>query len=128
MIEIFPSVFGNDPKTVEVNLVTIDELCQNYGNFDVWKLDIEGAETDAVRGAEKTLMKYPPRVIIAELYDRFYAEFYSAIESTHPYAYRAFITRDRYELELCQPVLEFRNDVYQTSPMYVFLQRPLGLI
>src|SRR5690606_23828973 len=91
-----------------------------------WKLDIEGAESDAVRGAERTLKEGPPRIIIAELYDRFYDEFYSVIKQTHPYAYRAFISLDRYDLQLKSPVFAFPEGVQPTSRLYGLAPAPVG--
>jgi len=126
MIEIFPAVFGDELQKVRVDLTTIDRLSAQFGAFDVWKLDIEGAETDAVKGASRTLSENPPRVIIAELYDRFYGEFHDSIKATHPHAYRAFIPLDRYELELRPVVLGFPEGVQHTSPMYVFSRTPLS--
>jgi len=52
---------------IEVPLVTIDEIVEELGlkRLDFIKLDIEGAETQAVLGAAKTLLKYQPRVAVA---------------------------------------------------------------
>ncbi len=67
--DYFPGVFGL--TTEEVSLTTIDALMKQGAIFDVWKLDIEGAEVDALIGAEITLEECPPRTIIAEVYDPF---------------------------------------------------------
>jgi FkbM family methyltransferase len=119
--EVFPTVFGETHQTVEVQLTTIDLLTETFGHLDVWKLDVEGAEADALRGAKHTLSTNPPRVIIAELYDRFYDEFHQLVLPTHPFAYRAFITREGYELVLKDPSTQPTDEMHHTSPMYVFL-------
>ena len=119
--EVFPTVFGESHQTVEVQLTTIDLLTETFGHLDVWKLDVEGAEADALRGAKHTLSTNPPRVIIAELYDRFYDEFHQLVLPTHPFAYRAFITREGYELVLKDPSTQPTDEMHHTSPMYVFL-------
>ncbi|MCD2511914.1 FkbM family methyltransferase [Comamonas endophytica] len=125
MIGIFPSVFGEVVKKTEVELTTIDELVESFGAFDVWKLDIEGAELDAVRGAQKTLGKCPPRIVIVELYDDFYDDFRSGMIDSHPFVGRAFLSIDGYELKILPPVKGFPEGYHVTSPMYVFSRFPL---
>ena len=51
MRNLFPSVFSASTESIEVELTTIDDLVKKHGAFDVWKLDIEGAEVDALAGA-----------------------------------------------------------------------------
>ena len=125
MIHTFPRVFGDQIITVSVGLTTIDRLTEEFGYFDVWKLDIEGAEIDALKGAIKTLGERPPRVIIAELFDDFRNGFRAAIHRTHPFAYRASIREDIYALDLRDAAAAAAEGVYQTSPMYIFLASPL---
>ncbi len=120
MIEIFPSVFGEKIEKINVELTTIDSLVEIFGHFDVWKMDIEGAESDALAGAKKTLENSPPRIIIAELYDEFYDEFHSCVKDTHPFVCRALIPGDNYEMELHAPLKGFPDGFHRTSPMYVF--------
>ena len=52
---------------IRVPLVTIDEIVQELGlsRVDFIKLDIEGAETQAILGAAKTLSESHPRVAVA---------------------------------------------------------------
>lgn len=54
-------------KTVEVPLTTIDELVAELGleHVDFIKLDTEGAEKPALRGARETIAKYHPRFEIS---------------------------------------------------------------
>ncbi|MDR5797264.1 FkbM family methyltransferase [Caballeronia sp. LZ008] len=118
--EMFPSVFGDNPRKVTVELTTIDRLVEQHGSFDVWKLDIEGAEIDALRGANRTLAERPPRVIITELYGDFMQEFYDYIAPTHPFAYRAFIRRSDYGLALVDHRTPATDEYHGNSPMYVF--------
>ncbi|PPC81863.1 MAG: hypothetical protein CTY38_07835 [Methylotenera sp.] len=125
MIGIFPTVFGKNIQKVQVQLTTIDHLSDQFGAFDVWKLDIEGGEVDALKGATRTLKSCPPRIIIAELYDLFYDEFCSIIKFTHPYAYRAFISLEYYKLEILPVVKGLPKGVHHTSPMYIFSRTPL---
>jgi FkbM family methyltransferase len=61
-------VFGRDLTTkVKVPLTTIDLLVAelNLPRVDFIKMDIEGAEKQALRGAADTIQKYRPRMAIA---------------------------------------------------------------
>lgn len=55
--------------SVEVPVVTIDEYVRDLqiDRIDVMKIDIEGAELDALRGMEKTFGICAPKAIICEL-------------------------------------------------------------
>ncbi|MFM0348016.1 FkbM family methyltransferase [Paraburkholderia sp. RL17-347-BIC-D] len=125
ILEMFPAIFGDSPQKVVVSLTTIDDLAEQYGHFDVWKLDIEGAEIDALHGAIKTLREHPPRAIITELFGDFAGPFISCIAQTHPHAYRAFIRTSDYQLELADASTATSDKYYFTSPMYVFLREPI---
>jgi len=48
IVAMFPDVFGKNVRKISVDLTTIDQLAQQFGHFDVWKLDVEGAEIDAL--------------------------------------------------------------------------------
>ncbi|HZT31978.1 MAG TPA: FkbM family methyltransferase [Bryobacteraceae bacterium] len=54
-------------KTIQVPLVTIDELVAELKleRVDYIKMDIEGAETHALAGAQQTLAKFHPRLSLA---------------------------------------------------------------
>lgn len=125
MMDIFPSVFTGEPSLLTVEVTTIDTLVQRFGVMDVWKLDIEGAETPALIGAMGTLETAPPRAIIAELYDRFRDDFVNRVNRSHPYAYRAFIRRDSYELVLTPYDAPWVSEFHETSPMYLFSAEPI---
>lgn len=50
-----------------VPAVTIDDVVeeQHLGRVDFIKMDIEGGEVDALRGAEETLKRFTPRLAIS---------------------------------------------------------------
>lgn len=50
-----------------VEMTTIDEFCarQNIGKVDFIKADVEGGEVGLLRGAEKTLKKFKPKLAFA---------------------------------------------------------------
>ncbi|MGO2259044.1 MAG: FkbM family methyltransferase [Hafnia alvei] len=125
LMEIFPEVYGAELKKALINTTTVDRLVDEHGQFDVWKLDIEGAEIDALRGASNTLLSSPPRIIFAELYADALVSFYQLVSATHPYMYRALIDVKSYQLHLCDPTLQELEPFYQTSPMYVFSQEEI---
>jgi FkbM family methyltransferase len=50
----------------EVDVVTIDELAARFGHPDVIKIDVEGAELAAFRGAAQTLSNARPPLIMFE--------------------------------------------------------------
>lgn len=125
ILKIFPQIFGGRGETVQIETTTIDAIVEQYGSFDIWKLDIEGAEVEALEGAMKTLAKKPPRVIIAEIYDDFFKDFKNIVSLTHPYGYRAFLRKNDYELELTDVNMFDESKYEQTSPMYIFSQKDL---
>ena len=125
--QMFPGVFGDHPRKVQVDLTTIDELVEQHGNFDIWKLDIEGAEVDALHGATRTLRMAPPRVILTELYGDFGQQFQETIAASHPFAYRAFIRVSDYSLVLTDYATPQSDDFYPTSPTFVFSTEAIAL-
>ena len=46
----------------KVESITIDEVCKNLNKLNFIKIDIEGAELKALKGAEKTLNNYKPKL------------------------------------------------------------------
>jgi FkbM family methyltransferase len=58
---------NNGQESLRVNTVSIDDLVKEKGlrQIDFIKMDIEGAELDALRGAEQTLRSFKPRLAIS---------------------------------------------------------------
>lgn len=53
-------------KNLVVKCFSIDSLLeQGYKKPDVLKIDVEGAEYDVLRGAEKTLRRFTPNILLA---------------------------------------------------------------
>lgn len=67
--------------TVEVPTITLDDL-RDRGPFSMVKLDVEGAEPLAMRGAERLVAEQPPAVWQLELVDRFVRRFGSSAAET----------------------------------------------
>lgn len=51
-------------KTIRVPTTTIDELVRTYGAPSVMKIDIEGAELLALRGASAALSEHQPKILL----------------------------------------------------------------
>lgn len=45
--------------------ITIDSLCEKYGKPDFIKFDIEGQELNGLIGAEETIKKYKPKLMVS---------------------------------------------------------------
>lgn len=58
--------FGETTDKSSVNVKTIDQLTNDYGQPDVIKIDVEGAELHALNGATETLSKGNPPIIMIE--------------------------------------------------------------
>ncbi len=73
------STFKNDENIVEQDVFTVslDEILEEYGikHIDIVKMDIEGAEVDAVMGMEKIIRSCHPKMMIAT-----YHAYYNAIK------------------------------------------------
>jgi FkbM family methyltransferase len=66
---LYPHEWLDRDSAIEVPVVTIDEYIREkrIKRIDVMKIDIEGAELDALHGMEETFRTSPPRAIICEL-------------------------------------------------------------
>lgn len=66
---LYPHEWINRDSTIQVPVVTIDDYVRENGitRVDIVKIDIEGAELDALVGMEKTLNMLRPGLIICEL-------------------------------------------------------------
>ncbi len=60
---------GAGRKTIDVRAISLDDFLREFpGNVDVLKMDIEGAELSALRGARQTLAAGKIRSIVLELH------------------------------------------------------------
>ncbi|GAA3255546.1 FkbM family methyltransferase [Nonomuraea helvata] len=65
-------------NTVDVNVVRLDDVLPDR-SWAMGKLDVEGAEHQALRGAEKLIARGEPAVLMLELVDRFLTRFGSSV-------------------------------------------------
>jgi FkbM family methyltransferase len=71
-------------STFEIRTVPIDDLTTNFSQLDLLKMDIEGAEFQALQGARQTLIKFQP-IIIVELLRKWMTYFNSSPTMTLDY-------------------------------------------
>lgn len=55
---------SEEQNTEICKLITIDEFAQNLDRVDCIKLDVEGAELAALKGAQETIRKYKSKLVI----------------------------------------------------------------
>ncbi|HEY7550945.1 MAG TPA: FkbM family methyltransferase [Hyphomicrobiaceae bacterium] len=119
MISLFPSLF--DGTRQDVKITTVDHVLKD-GGADIWKLDVEGAEADVIKGAQSALERFPPRTIFAELYDPFVDEVIDLLPAFQ--ISRAALSRDDYSLQLLGQIGgPLAEEFCPTSPTYVFIRR-----
>ncbi len=65
------SAFGNAPERIEVKVATLDAVLAANGidRVDVMKIDIEGGEFAALRGAERIIDNSPRMTLVIEIID-----------------------------------------------------------
>ena len=56
-------------QSIRVQLTTLDELCRDLARLDFIKLDLEGAEMDALKASVSTLQRFRPVLAIEQSHD-----------------------------------------------------------
>lgn len=67
---------GKFYKTIKATTCTLDYLCETYGNPDLVKIDVEGAESSVFRG----LVDYKPKQLCFEWTDSYLADHLDDLE------------------------------------------------
>ena len=57
---------GQRISSLMVEVKTLDQICAHLPRLDFIKMDIEGAELDALRGARKTLSRFRPVITVEQ--------------------------------------------------------------
>ncbi|MEO7657690.1 MAG: FkbM family methyltransferase [Sphingomicrobium sp.] len=73
---------GGERSRVEVRTVTLDSMIDEWGRPDFIKMDIEGAEQMALKGAERLLSEVRPAIYL-EVSDETQASLRTTLEQAH---------------------------------------------
>lgn len=85
MLEIFPNVFGSDPKVIKIEMNKIDNLFSN--KIGIIKVDVEGFEKNVIKGGECLLKNKMIGCLLVESYDRYIADLHSICSTYFDYKY-----------------------------------------
>jgi hypothetical protein len=82
-------------------MTTIDEFCQQQrlDKVDFIKADVEGGEVGLLRGAEKTLLKYKPRLAFAAYHNpddaNLLVQYLESLDLGYRFRVKGIVTYDR---------------------------------
>jgi FkbM family methyltransferase len=93
---VSPGALALQPEPFDANLIALDDYCKDFTRLDLLKIDVEGYEYKVLRGAEKTIQKFKP-VIILEL--SLYIKDIEKIEIIHFINYLYAIGYDIFDLQ-----------------------------
>src|SRR5687767_3108405 len=90
--------FVSPDQGVPIKVVTLDEELERRGvaRVDLWKLDVEGYELEALRGAKSLFRQKAIRAVYVEMQESLQAEI---MEFFHDHGYRGFTIDHRGELK-----------------------------
>jgi FkbM family methyltransferase len=126
--------FDNEMEEIPIECVRLDDLDLPHAAF--WKIDVEGAELEVLRGAEETLKRARPDALQVEIFfsdaDR-YRQTIDLIGSLFPYFY-GFGMDEAKNIQLI-PInrqTHFSRDFFRTigrlgTPIYIATTRVLKL-
>jgi len=134
----FSTIYGKGTNSVEVD--TIDNLVSE--KVDYIKLDIEGAEQDALDGAKKTIQKYKPILAICVYHKA--EDWYKIPEKILEILEEGFVCIDfKIFEENNEPIVYFKDSVYSLDkymrciheafktkggPLFIILDIPVNTI
>jgi FkbM family methyltransferase len=104
---------GSSTREYETEVITLDSL--RLPRLDVLKLDIEGAEFDALLGARETLLQYEPKLLLIEAIDENLNRFGRTVEdltallASLGYAYEEVGGPEEAPMWACRPVDQHRS-------------------
>jgi hypothetical protein len=104
--ELFPYFISNRKDSGKIAITTIDDLIEKgFLRPDLIKIDIEGAELDALTGAKKLFETFPPKIILVEAHSE--KLFYECVRFLESFHYRVY--------NLGCPKINTGGDIYPLS-------------
>ena len=92
---------------LDVESITIDEICSQYPKIDFIKIDIEGAELKALKGAKVTLKYFKP-ILSLEVDENSYSEINEYLKF---YNYSSYFLSQEGDLELVSMIKEKHSNL-----------------
>mgnify|MGYP006091446897 FL=1 len=102
--------FKNSVKQ-KVESTTVDEICKNLDRLDFIKIDIEGAELKALKGAEKTLNNHKPKLSL-EVDQHSFEHINSFLEK---YGYKPYIFEGQNLIHITNITKEYPTMIFKTN-------------
>lgn len=99
----------NTPNTIVIPTITLDDISTLFAPPDFIKMDIEGAEIEALKGAEHVFTTLRP-ILLCELHGSEAAAFVSAFLERHQYTYQWM---NVYATQSASHILALPNDKRQ---------------
>lgn len=111
----------NNPEKTTVNAVTIDALIAETGiNPDIIKIDVEGAEVQAISGGSKTWQTGKAIVIMEYLDEEEQSSYTDAADILYNNSYHSYMIKEDGELEEVTDILSYMRQNNLTSENIVF--------
>ena len=102
--------FRNSEK-LKIESITIDEICKDLDKLDFIKIDIEGAELKALKGAKDTINSLKPKLSL-EVDEN---SFYEVCSFLKKYDYKPFIFDDQKLVEINKINKEYPTMIFKTK-------------
>ena len=120
--KLFPQVYEHS-STTAVEVVTVDDTFNRQTQFDLFKIDVEGAEFDVLLGAQSTLKHRPPRTVYVELYDEYHLRVDDFLNQYYRHCHRLVCRKDGC-CKLFPVDADFQsmaeNGLLMTPPSYIY--------
>ena len=95
----FRAIFDENLVSIKVSITTLDAFLTEQ--YDVWKIDAEGAELDILLGASKILRYRPPHSIYMEIWDsEQLRQIQRILDPIYKHHYRVFVSKNFERLQI----------------------------
>ena len=97
-VHLFPKIYSDQQSTEKVQTKRLDDIYSNSEVFDFVKMDIEGHELKALRGARNLLKKSRKVILQLEIYDKYFLETLKELKKTFNHIYRVYVSKGQKKL------------------------------